>query len=183
VIYQIFSGLMTIIFHVSLHPKGLYLRVLSKVTTQRHRNPTYAIPYCAYLSLYLVRSYPLERGLAWSLHLVCARSFIQVFLSFAQRLAVGISPYSPKRSLTSAASVCRILRQGRPTLRCSWEHRIRRYSRSVTQASICPRFYKRFVINHAILASTTGTLYLPKPDKNSGCTSQDGVSELKFSWT
>jgi hypothetical protein len=39
-------------------------------------------------------------------------------------------------------------------------------SRSVTQASICPRFYKRFVINHAILASTTGTLYLPKPDKN-----------------
>jgi hypothetical protein len=45
-------------------------------------------------------------------------------------------------------------------------HRIRRYSRSVTQASICPRFYKRFVINHAILASTTGTLHLPKPDKN-----------------
>jgi hypothetical protein len=45
-------------------------------------------------------------------------------------------------------------------------HRIRRYSRSVTQASICPRFCKRFVINHAILASTTGTLYLPKPDKN-----------------
>jgi hypothetical protein len=45
-------------------------------------------------------------------------------------------------------------------------HRIRRYSRSVTQASICPHFYKRFVINHAILASTTGTLYLPKPDKN-----------------
>ena len=50
-------------------------------------------------------------------------------------------------------------------------HRIRRYwySRSVTQANICPRFYKRFVINHAILgllASTTGTLYLPKPDKN-----------------
>jgi hypothetical protein len=29
-------------------------------------------------------------------------------------------------------------------------HRIRRYSRSVTQASICPRFYKRFVINHAM---------------------------------
>ena len=45
-------------------------------------------------------------------------------------------------------------------------HRIGRYSRSVTQASICPRFYKQFVINHAILASTTGTLYLPKPDKN-----------------
>ena len=37
-------------------------------------------------------------------------------------------------------------------------HRIGRYSRSLTQASICPRFYKRFVINHAILASTTGTL-------------------------
>ena len=36
-------------------------------------------------------------------------------------------------------------------------HRIGRYSRSVAQASICPRFYKRFVINHAILASTTGT--------------------------
>jgi hypothetical protein len=47
-----------------------------------------------------------------------------------------------------------------------YSHRIRRYSRSVTQVSICPRFYKRFVINHAILASTTGTLYLPKPDKN-----------------
>ena len=47
-----------------------------------------------------------------------------------------------------------------------WRHRIGRYSRSVTQASICPRFYKRFVINHAILASTTGTLYLPNPDKN-----------------
>jgi hypothetical protein len=45
-------------------------------------------------------------------------------------------------------------------------HRIRRYSRIVTQANICPRFYKRFVINHAILASTTVTLYLPKPDKN-----------------
>jgi hypothetical protein len=39
-------------------------------------------------------------------------------------------------------------------------------SYSVTQASICPRVDKRFVINHAILASTTGTLYLPKPDKN-----------------
>jgi hypothetical protein len=36
----------------------------------------------------------------------------------------------------------------------------------LTQASICPRFYKRFVINHVILATTTGTLYLPKPDKN-----------------
>jgi hypothetical protein len=46
------------------------------------------------------------------------------------------------------------------------KHRIGRYSRSLTQASICPRFYKRFVINHAILASTTGTLHLPKPDKN-----------------
>jgi hypothetical protein len=33
-------------------------------------------------------------------------------------------------------------------------HRIRRYSRSVTQASICPRFYKRFIINYAILANT-----------------------------
>jgi hypothetical protein len=63
-------------------------------------------------------------------------------------------------------------------------HRIRRYSRSVTQASICPRFYKRFVINHA-------RSWLVQPAlctyqnliKTSGCTSQDGVSELKFSWT
>jgi hypothetical protein len=48
----------------------------------------------------------------------------------------------------------------------AFKHRIGRYSRSVTQASICPRFYKQLVINRAILASTTGTLYLPKPDKN-----------------
>jgi hypothetical protein len=48
----------------------------------------------------------------------------------------------------------------------AFKHRIGRYIRSVTQASICPRFYKQFVINRAILASTTGTLDLPKPDKN-----------------
>jgi hypothetical protein len=47
-----------------------------------------------------------------------------------------------------------------------FSQRIGRYTRSLTQASICPRFYKRFVINHAILASTTGNLYLSKPDKN-----------------
>ena len=33
-------------------------------------------------------------------------------------------------------------------------------------SNVCPRFYKRLVINRAILASTTGTLYLQKPDKN-----------------
>jgi hypothetical protein len=53
-----------------------------------------------------------------------------------------------------------------PRLLMNFRHRIGRYSRSVTQASICPRSYKQFVVNLAILASTTGTLYLPKPDKN-----------------
>jgi hypothetical protein len=55
-----------------------------------------------------------------------------------------------------------------------YHHRIGRYSRSVTQAKICPRFSMRMTDkpddaadtnitpSFAILASTTGTLYLSK---------------------
>jgi hypothetical protein len=45
---------------------------------------------------------------------------------------------------------------------------------SVTQASICPRFYKRFVINHAILASTSQPALCTYQNliKTSGCSAR-----------
>jgi hypothetical protein len=80
-------------------------------------------------------------------------SSIFLFITFAKcNLLIGVD--------------VRLLRLLIEIFNASYNHRIGRYSRSVTQASICPRFYKQFFINHAILASTTGTLYLPKPDKN-----------------
>jgi hypothetical protein len=70
------------------------------------------------------------------------------------------------------------------TIRCK-RHRIRRYSRSVTQASTV--FVRVFTSNSSSITPS----WLVQPElctyqnliKTSGCTSQDGVSELKFSWT
>jgi hypothetical protein len=76
-----------------------------------------------------------------------------------------------------------------------YHHRIGRYSRSVTQAKICPRFSMCMTDkpddtadtiitpSFAILASTTGTLYLSKLPAVLARMAWIGVSKLKFQWT
>jgi ribosomal protein S12 methylthiotransferase accessory factor YcaO len=76
-----------------------------------------------------------------------------------------------------------------------YHHRIGRYSRSVTQEKICPRFSMRMTDKRddtadtnitpsfAILASTTGTLYLSKIPAVLATMAWIGVSKLKFQWT
>jgi hypothetical protein len=76
-----------------------------------------------------------------------------------------------------------------------YHHRIGRYSRSVTRAKICLRFSihmtdkpdetadTNITPSFAILASTTGALYLSKLPAVLARMAWIGLSKLKFQWT